>query len=450
MIRLKLNLIKMISFILCLVIIASLIPIQINANEVDIRDGQGNPNSITGGPGLRWRSFRSVPNGASAFTQVYQTMVNHRNSPQPNFPNGWGIHGWSPAQSEGSYAAWLTNVMGNGLGGFCQTSDVIYVLTNAELYNSRILIAGVLASSGGWNLGVSTTSGISWSHGTSTTAANSPQHHFARSSTSAIFEFNMWDSVFQHSGWSGRHSVIWCSDAVRPPPEITLTEPTSTLRCSGTYRWVRSPEHDEHWNFGVSASGRLGWKQDLYAQNPSNGISSFNNLRQHQLSSPSGINRCENRPNNGWCSTPLQEWLNQASWNALTTAINDPNRTNSQLNAAVNTFQTGLDAAIVASHFSLPPHFDLTEQTQNAIQKGALYEIITSDRHMNFSWNLRRTRTQHREQCLWHSFTTCNRCRENQFAIVASSNCRTVQYAIILQNCRGHFRVLYSVMDKIL
>ncbi|MDR2600437.1 MAG: hypothetical protein LBC73_09200 [Oscillospiraceae bacterium] len=178
-----------------------------------------------------------------------------------------------------------------------------------------ILVILCISSIGGWNEGIAgNTRTWSWRGIRQNNApiVNSPTNE----------TFPMWDRVQAHSSWHTGRSVIWCSAAFTERiPEITLTEPTPTLRCSGTYRWVRSPEHDEHWNFGVSASGRLGWKQDLYAQNPSNGIPSFNNLRQHQLSSPSGINRCENRPNNGWCSTPLQEWLNQASWNALTTAI---------------------------------------------------------------------------------------------------------------------------------
>ncbi|MDR2571824.1 MAG: hypothetical protein LBD23_16220 [Oscillospiraceae bacterium] len=47
----------------------------------------------------------------------------------------------------------------------------------------------------------------------------------------------------------------------------------------------------------------------------------------------------------------------------------------------------------------MTPHFDLRDDVQAAIQEGALYEIVTSESTINFSWNLRRTRTRDRQQC---------------------------------------------------
>jgi hypothetical protein len=265
-----------------------------------------------------WRSFQD--NGSqTAFNQIYNAMINDRNA------RGWGgVTGGFPASlSEAQFASWLSSSFGNNLGFFCQNSNTIYMLVNAELYNGQIRSAGVFSSEGGLSSGLpNDTRNSSWNN----------ISHITVTHDSATY--NMRDLVSEHPAWQTGRSVLWCSAGMS---DFALDIPD--YQCTGQLRWQRTPEYDQIWNAGgLSGSGRLGWKHDLFAQYPADAPLGYINARLNQVSSPGGVNRCSDRPTDGWCTTPLQEWLTRDTWIILRDAINNPNNDNIALNRALNDF----------------------------------------------------------------------------------------------------------------
>ncbi|MDR2571820.1 MAG: hypothetical protein LBD23_16200 [Oscillospiraceae bacterium] len=191
---------------------------------------------------------------------------------------------------------------------------------------------------------------------------------------------------------------------------------------------------DEFWSASWSGSGRIGWRHEILARNPSGVDGNWSTNRINQISSTGmGVAACNSGNTSGYCATQHYEWSRSSPWLAFNTQLNNANNDSTTLTLLFNQLSQGAQNSINIAANENPPNYAINATNQRGLQEGALFDFRTQDRWQTTTWsNISRwrERRQQTERCTerfthtWSEWVEPSGCDEE------GMNCTTPGYSI--------------------